>query len=27
MDADLAWQLVSEFENPCVSIIKHATPC
>ena len=27
MDADLAWQLVQEFDNPCVSIIKHATPC
>ena len=27
MDADLAWQIVEEFNKPCCSIIKHATPC
>lgn len=26
-DTDAAWQLVSEFSEPAVSIIKHANPC
>ncbi len=27
VDLDAAWQLVSEFERPAVSIIKHTNPC
>lgn len=27
LDWDLAWQIVEEFESPCVAIVKHATPC
>lgn len=27
MDADIAWQIVQEFDKPAASIIKHATPC
>lgn len=27
MDADLAFELIKEFETPAVSIIKHAVPC
>ena len=27
MDADLAFELVKEFEDPAVAIIKHAVPC
>ncbi len=26
-DTDAAWRLVSEFETPAISIIKHANPC
>jgi phosphoribosylaminoimidazolecarboxamide formyltransferase/IMP cyclohydrolase len=26
-DTDAAFELVSEFDNPCVAIIKHANPC
>jgi phosphoribosylaminoimidazolecarboxamide formyltransferase/IMP cyclohydrolase len=27
LDADAAWRTVNDFTEPCVAIIKHATPC
>jgi phosphoribosylaminoimidazolecarboxamide formyltransferase/IMP cyclohydrolase len=27
LDADAAWQTVTDFDQPCVAVIKHTTPC